>query len=121
MASGTFGEPNARRPRPGGRPDEVVDIAELWQGKALDEAGGKGKAVMSGLTGLRGALTRTINDYARKNNLLKDNDSNFSGEDTREGLTAIVSIKHPDPQFESQTKVKLMNAELGSLTKRVAE
>jgi len=64
------------------------------------------------LTGLRSALTRVINDFARKNNLLKDSDSNFSGDDTREGLTAIVSIKHPDPQFESQTKVKLMNAEV---------
>ncbi|NJN94431.1 MAG: DNA topoisomerase (ATP-hydrolyzing) subunit B [Anaerolineales bacterium] len=71
------------------------------------------------LTGLRGALTRTINDYARKNSLLKDNDSNFSGEDTREGLTAIVSIKHPDPQFESQTKVKLMNAEVKTLVESV--
>ena len=64
------------------------------------------------LTGLRSAVTRTINDYARRSNLLKDADPNFSGDDTREGLTAIVSIKHPDPQFESQTKVKLMNAEL---------
>lgn len=64
------------------------------------------------LTGLRAAITRTINDYARKNGFLKDGDSNFSGEDTREGLTAIVSIKHRDPQFESQTKVKLMNAEV---------
>ena len=64
------------------------------------------------LTGLRSSLTRVINDFARKNNLLKDSDSNFSGDDTREGLTAIVSIKHPDPQFESQTKVKLMNAEV---------
>jgi len=71
------------------------------------------------LTGLRGALTRTINDYARKNNLLKDGDSNFSGDDTREGLTAIVSIKHPDPQFESQTKVKLMNAEVKTLVESV--
>ncbi|HXV98667.1 MAG TPA: toprim domain-containing protein, partial [Anaerolineae bacterium] len=71
------------------------------------------------LTGLRGALTRTINDYARKNNLLKDNDANFSGEDTREGLTAIVSIKHPDPQFESQTKVKLMNAEVKTIVESV--
>ena len=64
------------------------------------------------LTGLRSGLTRTINDYARKDGLLKDNDTNFTGDDTREGLTAIVSIKHPDPQFESQTKVKLMNAEV---------
>jgi DNA gyrase subunit B len=63
------------------------------------------------LTGLRSSLTRVINDYARKNGLLKDADPNFSGDDTREGLTAIVSIKHPDPQFESQTKVKLMNPE----------
>jgi DNA gyrase subunit B len=61
---------------------------------------------------MRSAITRTINDYARKNHLLKDKDPNLTGEDTREGLTAVVSIKHPDPQFESQTKVKLMNAEV---------
>ena len=71
------------------------------------------------LTGLRAALTRNINDYARKNGLLKDNESNFSGEDTREGLTAIVSVKHPDPQFESQTKVKLMNAEVKTIVESV--
>ncbi len=64
------------------------------------------------LTGLRAAITRSINDYARKAGLLKDSESNFSGDDTREGLTGIVSIKHPDPQFESQTKVKLMNPEV---------
>jgi DNA gyrase subunit B len=64
------------------------------------------------LTGLRSSLTRVINDYARKNGLLKDADPNFSGDDTREGLTAIVSVKHPEPQFESQTKVKLMNPEV---------
>ncbi len=71
------------------------------------------------LTGLRMALTRTINEYARRSGLLKDSDSNFSGEDTREGLTAIVSIKHPDPQFESQTKVKLMNPEVQTYTQQV--
>jgi DNA gyrase subunit B len=71
------------------------------------------------LTGLRSALTRVVNDYARKNNLLKDSDPNFSGDDTREGLTAIVSIKHPDPQFESQTKVKLMNAEVQTFVQQV--
>jgi DNA gyrase subunit B len=64
------------------------------------------------LTGMRSALTRTINDYARKSGLLKDGDPNFSGDDTREGLTAIVSVKVPEPQFESQTKVKLMNPEV---------
>ena len=71
------------------------------------------------LTGMRAAITRTINDYARKNNLLKDSDPNFSGDDTREGLTAIVSIKHRDPQFESQTKVKLMNAEVQTQVQQV--
>ena len=71
------------------------------------------------LTGLRMALTRSINDYARKNSLLKDSDPNFSGDDTREGLTAIVSIKHPDPQFESQTKVKLMNPEVQTFVAQV--
>ena len=70
------------------------------------------------MTGLRSALTRTMNDYARKANLLKDADQNFSGEDTREGLTAIVSIKHKDPQFESQTKVKLMNPEVAALVQQ---
>jgi DNA gyrase subunit B len=64
------------------------------------------------LTGFRSALTRTLNDYARRNSLLKDNEANFSGEDTREGLTAIISVKMTDPQFESQTKSKLGNAEI---------
>ena len=71
------------------------------------------------LTGLRSALTRVINDYARKNNLLKSSDANFSGDDTREGLTAIISIKHPDPQFESQTKVKLMNPEVQTYAQQI--
>jgi DNA gyrase subunit B len=71
------------------------------------------------LTGMRAALTRVINDYARKAGLLKDADPNFSGDDTREGLTAIVSIKHPDPQFESQTKVKLMNPEVQTYVQQV--
>jgi len=64
------------------------------------------------LTGFRSALTRAINDYARKTGMLKDNEPNFSGEDTREGLTAILSVKLLDPQFESQTKAKLGNAEV---------
>jgi DNA gyrase subunit B len=71
------------------------------------------------LTGLRSAITRTINDYARKSGLLKDSDPNFTGDDTREGLTAIVSIKHPEPQFESQTKVKLMNPEVQTYVQQV--
>lgn len=71
------------------------------------------------LTGLRSAVTRIINDYARRSGLLKEADPNFSGDDTREGLTAIISIKHPEPQFESQTKVKLMNPEVQSYTQAI--
>ncbi len=71
------------------------------------------------MTGLRTALTRVINDYARRNNLLKNDDPNFSGDDTREGLTAIVSVKIPEPQFESQTKVKLMNPEVQTYVTQV--
>ena len=63
------------------------------------------------LTGFRNALTKTFNDYARKSKLLKDNEPSLSGEDIREGLTAIVSVKLPEPQFEGQTKQKLGNSE----------
>lgn len=65
--------------------------------------------------GFRTALTRVVNDYARKNSLFKDNDANLSGDDVREGLTAILSIKHPDPQFEGQTKTKLGNSEVRAI------
>jgi DNA gyrase subunit B len=71
------------------------------------------------MTGLRGAITRTINNYAKSNGILKEKDANFSSSDTLEGLTAIVSVKHPDPQFESQTKVKLMNAEMNGAVSQV--
>jgi DNA gyrase subunit B len=67
-------------------------------------------------SGFKTALTRVINDYARKNGVFKDSDANLSGEDVREGLTAIVSIKHPDPQFEGQTKTKLGNSEVRTVT-----
>lgn len=70
-------------------------------------------------SGFKTALTRVINDYARKNGLVKDSDSNLSGEDVREGLTAIVSVKHPDPQFEGQTKTKLGNSEVRTITDAV--
>ncbi|MED4207296.1 DNA topoisomerase (ATP-hydrolyzing) subunit B [Neobacillus mesonae] len=67
-------------------------------------------------SGFKTALTRVINDYARKNGLIKEGETNLSGEDVREGLTAIVSIKHPDPQFEGQTKTKLGNSEVRAIT-----
>ncbi|MBI0584607.1 MAG: DNA topoisomerase (ATP-hydrolyzing) subunit B [Methanomassiliicoccus sp.] len=64
------------------------------------------------LMGFRSALTRSINEYAKKNKLLKENDENLSGDDVREGLTAILSVKIPEPQFEGQTKTKLGNSEV---------
>ena len=66
-------------------------------------------------TGFKAGLTRVINDYARKNNILKEKDANLSGEDTREGLTAIISVKVTEPQFEGQTKTKLGNSEARTL------
>ncbi|KPC75844.1 DNA gyrase subunit B [Thermoactinomyces vulgaris] len=69
--------------------------------------------------GFKSALTRVINDYARRNNLLKDNDSNLTGDDVREGLTAIISVKIADPQFEGQTKTKLGNSEARSATEQL--
>ncbi|MNO15046.1 DNA gyrase subunit B [compost metagenome] len=63
-------------------------------------------------SGFKSALTRIINDYARKNNIIKDNSSNLTGDDVREGLTAIISVKIPEPQFEGQTKTKLGNSEV---------
>jgi len=64
------------------------------------------------LTGFKTALTRTVNDYAADNDLLSDLEENLKGEDIREGLTAVISVKHPDPQFEGQTKTKLGNSEV---------
>ncbi|KAF1295075.1 DNA gyrase subunit B [Enterococcus sp. JM4C] len=70
-------------------------------------------------SGFKTSLTRVINDYARKQKLMKDNDENLTGEDVREGLTAVISIKHPDPQFEGQTKTKLGNSEVRTVTDRL--
>ncbi|WP_165737111.1 DNA topoisomerase (ATP-hydrolyzing) subunit B [Streptococcus dysgalactiae] len=69
--------------------------------------------------GFRAALTRVINDYAKKNKILKENDDNLTGEDVREGLTAVISVKHPNPQFEGQTKTKLGNSEVVKITNRL--
>jgi len=69
--------------------------------------------------GFKTALTRIINDYARKHNIFKDSDANLTGDDVREGLTAIISVKHPDPQFEGQTKTKLGNSEARTVTESI--
>jgi DNA gyrase subunit B len=71
------------------------------------------------LSGFRSALTRSLNDYARRAGILKDTDANLTGDDVREGLTAVVSVKVLDPQFESQTKNKLNNAEVGPAVQSV--
>lgn len=71
------------------------------------------------LSGFRSALTRSINDYARKTNILKEQDSNLSGEDVREGLTAVVSVKLQNPQFEGQTKTKLGNSDIRGIVDSV--
>ena len=70
-------------------------------------------------SGMKTAFTRVINDYARRQKLMKENEEKLSGEDVREGLTAVISIKHPDPQFEGQTKTKLGNSEARTITDRL--
>ncbi|AZP04239.1 DNA topoisomerase (ATP-hydrolyzing) subunit B [Jeotgalibaca ciconiae] len=70
-------------------------------------------------SGAKTALTRVINDYAKKSKILKENEENLTGEDVREGLTMVLSIKHPDPQFEGQTKTKLGNSEARTITDRL--
>jgi DNA gyrase subunit B len=71
------------------------------------------------VTGFKAALTRAINEYARRHGLLKENDPNLSGEDVREGLTAIISVMLPEPQFEGQTKTKLGNAEVAGIVQSI--
>lgn len=86
--------------------DAYTETIKTFANNVLNPDGG------THLTGFRASLTRVINDYARKNGLLKEKEENLSGEDTREGLTAIILVKLPDPQFEGQTKNKLGNPEI---------
>ena len=101
--------------------DEADDIAVEVAIQATDELQGSIHAFANNintreggthLTGFKTALTRVINDYANDHGLTTDLDENLTGEDVREGLTAVVSVKHPDPQFEGQTKTKLGNSEV---------
>jgi DNA gyrase subunit B len=93
--------------------DAYSEIIKAFANNVLNPDGG------THLTGFRAALTRVINDYARKNGLLKEKEENLSGEDTREGLTAIILVKLPDPQFEGQTKNKLGNPEVRGYVEQV--
>ena len=71
------------------------------------------------MSGFRSALTRTVNAYAKTNKLIKDEKQSMSGEDIREGLTAVISVKIPDPQFEGQTKTKLGNGEVEGIVQQI--
>jgi DNA gyrase subunit B len=93
--------------------DAYTETIKAFANNVLNPDGG------SHLTGFRSALTRVINDYARKNGLLKEKEENLSGEDTREGLTCIILVKLPDPQFEGQTKNKLGNPEVRGYVEQV--
>ena len=93
--------------------DAYTETIKSFANNVLNPDGG------THLTGFRSALTRVINDYARKQGLLKDKEENLSGEDTREGMTAIILVKLPDPQFEGQTKNKLGNPEVRGIVEQV--
>lgn len=93
--------------------DSFVETVKPFANNVLTPDGG------THLIGFRSALTRVINDYARKNSLLKEKEENLSGDDIREGLTAIILVKLPDPQFEGQTKNKLGNPEVRRYVEQV--
>jgi len=93
--------------------DAYTETIKSFANNVLNPEGG------THMTGFRAALTRVINDYARKNGLLKEKEENLTGEDTREGLTCIISVKLPDPQFEGQTKGKLGNPEMRGYVEQV--
>jgi DNA gyrase subunit B len=101
-----------------------VDIALQWNTSFVEQVfcytnNIHNKEGGTHLTGLRGALTRTFNNYGGLNNLLKDSKQGLTGEDVREGLTAVISVKHPDPSFDSQTKHKLVSGEVKAIVDTV--
>ncbi len=102
----------------------VVDIALQYNDSYNDQIYAYANSIFNieggtHLSGFRTALTRVINAYAKANNFIKDKDPNISGEDTREGLAAIISVKVPEPRFEGQTKTKLSNSELDGIVQKI--
>jgi DNA gyrase subunit B len=93
--------------------DSYNEVVKTFANNVFNPDGG------THMTGFRSAITRVINDYARKNSLLKEKDENLTGEDIREGLTAVILVKMPDPQFEGQTKNKLGNPEIRGYVEQV--
>ncbi len=98
---------------PANIPNAFSETIKAFANNVLNPDGG------THLTGFRSALTRVINDYARKTSLLKEKEENLTGEDSREGLTAVILVKLPDPQFEGQTKNKLGNPEIRGYVEQV--
>jgi DNA gyrase subunit B len=102
----------------------VVDIALQYNDSYNDQIYAYANSIHNveggtHLSGFRTALTRVINNYAKQNNLIKDKDPNLSGDDTREGLTAVISVKVPEPRFEGQTKTKLSNGEVDGIVQKI--
>jgi DNA gyrase subunit B len=102
----------------------VVDIALQYNDSYSDQIYAYANSIHNieggtHLSGFRTALTRVINAYAKQNNLIKEKDPNLSGDDTREGLTAVVSVKVPEPRFEGQTKTKLSNGEVDGIVQKI--
>ncbi|MGC9449833.1 MAG: DNA topoisomerase (ATP-hydrolyzing) subunit B [Oceanipulchritudo sp.] len=102
----------------------VVDIAIQYNDSYNDQIYAYANSIHNieggtHLSGFRTALTRVINNYAKQNNLVKDKDPNISGDDVREGLTAVISVKVPEPRFEGQTKTKLSNGEVDGIVQKI--
>ena len=109
----------------GAREDAEVEVAIQYSGGYIDNVFTFANNINTHeggthLIGFKAALTRTINDYAKSHNLLKDRDGSLSGEDVREGLTAVVSVKMRDPQFEGQTKTRLGNPDIKGFVESTA-
>lgn len=102
----------------------VVDIALQYNDSYVDQLYAYANSIHNveggtHLSGFRTALTRVINNYAKANNIVKDKDPSISGDDVREGLTAVISVKVPEPRFEGQTKTKLSNGEVDGIVQRI--
>ena len=115
---------SAPSPNPDLDTDIVVDIALQYNDSYSDQIYAFANSIHNieggtHLSGFRTALTRVINNYAKQNNLIKDKDPNLSGDDSREGLTAVISVKVPEPRFEGQTKTKLSNGEVDGIVQKI--
>ena len=114
----------APKPNPDLDANIVVDISFQYNDSYSDQIYAYANSIHNieggtHLSGFRTALTRVINNYAKQNNLIKEKDPNLSGDDAREGLTAVVSVKVPEPRFEGQTKTKLSNGEVDGIVQKI--